>query len=48
MQGLGEIVLQLRDIIPSEGQQEGLYVCIGKDCKRHDGFRNKFSYMDFR
>ncbi len=29
-------MLQLDDIISSEGEQEGVYVCIRENCERHD------------
>ena len=28
-------MLQLDDIISSEGQEEGVYVCVGKNRERH-------------
>lgn len=36
MQSLGQVVLQLDDIISSEGEEERVYVCIRENCERHD------------
>ena len=37
VKGLGQVVLQPDDIISGEGEQERMYVCIRKNCERHDG-----------
>ena len=38
---LSKYVLELGNVIPSEGQQEGANVWIGKDCEGHNGDFNQ-------
>lgn len=35
MEGFGDVILELSNVIPSEGEQQGVDVCAGKDCEWH-------------
>ena len=45
MKGLGQVVLQLDDIISSQGKEEGVDVCVRKNRERHDDLFEAFTVI---
>ena len=37
MKGFGEVVLELGNLIPVQGQEKCVDVCVREDCEGHDG-----------